>query len=235
MLSYRTQYGPGLERILMPIRLNQGRDVACRHWPSQLWHAAAMLVLVAGPAMLASFAENLAQGAEQARRPNVVFVLADDLGWADLSCYGSRFHKTPHVDALARRGMRFTQAYAASPLCSPTRSSILTGLYPARIGITISGSATISSGKLTVTPDFVGDDPLKVSGSLTGWGTLQRAVQDTGTITVAPNSGALPAPPRNRPGTRITNRVNRATLRHFSLFTRHFSLRLYEIFNSPFA
>jgi arylsulfatase A-like enzyme len=74
--------------------------------------------------------------AEAPRRPNIVFILADDLGWADLGCYGSKFHHTPNIDALARRSLRFTQAYAASPLCSPTRASILTGLYPARIGIT---------------------------------------------------------------------------------------------------
>jgi arylsulfatase A-like enzyme len=70
------------------------------------------------------------------KQPNVVFILADDLGVNDLSLYGSKFHETPHIDALAKRGMIFTQAYSASPLCSPTRSSILTGLYPARTGIT---------------------------------------------------------------------------------------------------
>lgn len=70
------------------------------------------------------------------RRPNLLLILADDLGWRDLGCYGSTFHETPNLDALARHGMRFTQAYAANPLCSPTRASILTGLYPARIGIT---------------------------------------------------------------------------------------------------
>jgi len=70
-------------------------------------------------------------------RKNLVFILADDLGWRDLGCYGSIFYETPHLDRLAGRGVRFTQAYAASPLCSPTRASILTGLYPARIGITI--------------------------------------------------------------------------------------------------
>ena len=70
------------------------------------------------------------------RRPNIVIILADDLGGHDLGCYGSTFHQTPHIDALARRGMRFVNAYSASPLCSPTRASILTGLAPARIGIT---------------------------------------------------------------------------------------------------
>ena len=68
--------------------------------------------------------------------PNVVFILADDLGVNDLSLYGSKFHETPIIDALAEKGMMFTQAYSANPLCSPTRASILTGLYPSRIGIT---------------------------------------------------------------------------------------------------
>ena len=71
-----------------------------------------------------------------APKPNIVFILADDLGGHDVGCYGSTFHKTPHIDALAERGMLFHNAYAASPLCSPTRASILTGLAPARIGIT---------------------------------------------------------------------------------------------------
>jgi arylsulfatase A-like enzyme len=69
-------------------------------------------------------------------RPNIVFILADDLGTMDLGCYGSRFYETPNLDRLAARGMRFTQAYAACPVCSPTRASILTGKYPARVGVT---------------------------------------------------------------------------------------------------
>lgn len=72
----------------------------------------------------------------QEKRPNVVFILADDLGWADISPYGSTFHDTPNLKRLAGRSVRLTNYYAASPLCSPTRSSILTGLYPARTGIT---------------------------------------------------------------------------------------------------
>ena len=73
-------------------------------------------------------------GAESQDRPlrNVVFVLADDLGWTDLGSFGSTFYDTPHLDALAASGARLTQAYAACPVCSPTRSSILTGQYPAR-------------------------------------------------------------------------------------------------------
>ena len=62
-----------------------------------------------------------------AERPNVVFFLVDDLGWTDLGCFGSSFYDTPHVDGLARSGMKFTNAYAACPVCSPTRASILSG------------------------------------------------------------------------------------------------------------
>lgn len=72
-----------------------------------------------------------------ADRPmNIVFILADDLGWADLGCYGSPYHQTPNLDALANTAARFTHAYAGSPVCSPTRTAILTGLHPARVGIT---------------------------------------------------------------------------------------------------
>ncbi len=71
-----------------------------------------------------------------AEKPNVVFILADDLGWADLGCYGSKYHRTPNLDRLAKEGVRFTQAYAAAPVCSPTRAAILTGQHPARLGIT---------------------------------------------------------------------------------------------------
>lgn len=77
-----------------------------------------------------------AHSAESSRTPNFVFFLADDMGWRDAGCYGSTFYETPNLDRLARSGMRFTDAYAACPVCSPTRASILTGKYPARIGIT---------------------------------------------------------------------------------------------------
>jgi arylsulfatase A-like enzyme len=70
------------------------------------------------------------------RPPNVVFILIDDLGWTDLTCYGSRYFETPNVDRLASQGMRFTSAYSACAVCSPTRAAILTGRYPTRHGIT---------------------------------------------------------------------------------------------------
>jgi arylsulfatase A-like enzyme len=72
----------------------------------------------------------------QTSKPNIVFILADDLGQRDLGCYGSTFYETPHLDSLARSGVRFTDAYAACNVCSPTRAAILTGKYPARLHLT---------------------------------------------------------------------------------------------------
>jgi len=74
---------------------------------------------------------------------NILFLLIDDLGWRDLSCFGSSFYETPNLDALAASGLRFQNAYASCPVCSPTRASILSGKYPARVGVTqwIGGSA----------------------------------------------------------------------------------------------
>jgi arylsulfatase A-like enzyme len=69
-------------------------------------------------------------------RPNFIFFLVDDLGWADLGCYGSTFHETPNIDALSASGMKFTNGYAACPVCSPTRASIMTGRHPVRVDIT---------------------------------------------------------------------------------------------------
>jgi len=72
--------------------------------------------------------------AETPDHPNVVFILADDLGWRDLHCYGSPWHDTPHLDRLAREGTRFTHGYAAAPICSASRAALLTGRSPARLG-----------------------------------------------------------------------------------------------------
>jgi arylsulfatase A-like enzyme len=71
-----------------------------------------------------------------AEKPNVILILADDMGWADLGCYGSKYHKTPNLDRLAASGVRFTDAYAACPVCSPTRASLLTGRYPQGYNLT---------------------------------------------------------------------------------------------------
>jgi arylsulfatase A-like enzyme len=85
---------------------------------------------------LALTGRGLGMAEEANRRPNFVFILADDLGWSDLGAFGSTFYETPHCDRLATEGMRFTNAYAACPVCSPTRASILAGKYPARMATT---------------------------------------------------------------------------------------------------
>ena len=68
--------------------------------------------------------------------PNVVLIIVDDLGWMDVGAYGSTFHETPNIDRLAASGASFTQFYAASSVCSPTRASLMTGKYPARLHLT---------------------------------------------------------------------------------------------------
>lgn len=79
--------------------------------------------------------EETASSPEAIPPPNIVFILADDLGWADLPSYGNSFHETPNLDKLREAGMLFSNAYAAAPVCSPTRASIQAGQYPARMGI----------------------------------------------------------------------------------------------------
>ncbi|MBI2807183.1 MAG: sulfatase-like hydrolase/transferase [Planctomycetes bacterium] len=74
--------------------------------------------------------------AQSPRQPNIVFIMADDLGINDLGCYGRKDHRTPNLDKLAKRGLRFTSAYAAASICSPTRASIMTGQSPAKLRIT---------------------------------------------------------------------------------------------------
>ncbi|GAA0467971.1 sulfatase-like hydrolase/transferase [Streptomyces olivaceiscleroticus] len=95
---------------------------------------AAGTAAAAEPAAPAAFQERPFRAAtdRSARRPNILFILGDDLGWADLSSYGSPDIRTPHLDRLARQGVRFTQAYAGSATCSPTRFSLYTGRYPGR-------------------------------------------------------------------------------------------------------
>ena len=92
--------------------------------PRLLNKAAALLALL------------FAISAHAAQKPNILFIMADDLGWMDLACQGNKLVDTPHLDRLAKQGMRFTSAYAAAPVCSPTRCAVLTGQAPARIGLT---------------------------------------------------------------------------------------------------
>jgi len=100
--------------------------------------------------------------AAENKKPNFVFILMDDMGWTDLSCYGSKFYQSPNIDKLASQGMKFTEAYAACPVCSPTRASILTGKYPARLHLTdfIPGRKILPDQKL-LRPEFNLELPLE--------------------------------------------------------------------------
>lgn len=131
----------------------------------------------------------LAMGAESNRQPNVVFILADDLGWSDTTLFGTtRFYKTPNIERLAARGMTFTRAYSASPLCSPTRASILTGLSPARHGIT-SPSCHLPTVTLKAIPKSTGPPDAKatvltsVSRLDRKYETLTETLKDNGYAT----------------------------------------------------
>ncbi len=98
-----------------------------------------MRTLVSGLASALILCANLTQAesrAQDPKRPNIILIVADDLGAMDLGCYGSKFHRTPNLDKLAASGIQFTQAYAAAPVCSPTRVALMTGQHPARVGLT---------------------------------------------------------------------------------------------------
>lgn len=122
-------------------------------------------------------------------RLNVVFILADDLGWADTTLYGhTRFHETPHLARLAQRGVTFTRAYSASPLCSPTRSAIMTGLSPARTGITTPNGHVPQVVLKASVPERAAADqkavmPTPVTRLATTYRTLASTLRDAGYAT----------------------------------------------------
>jgi arylsulfatase A-like enzyme len=123
--------------------------------------------------------------AAETRSPNVVLILADDLGARDLGCYGSTYYETPNLDRLAAQGVRLTNAYAASPLCSPTRASIITGQNPARTGITAPGChlQKVHLKKRLVS----GDERVHVANSVTRlkpeYTTLAESLKAAGYVT----------------------------------------------------
>jgi arylsulfatase A-like enzyme len=114
-----------------------------------------------------------------AQRPNIVFILIDDLGWADVGCFGSKYYETPNIDRLAAQGMRFTDAYAACAVCSPTRASIMTGKYPARLHLTnwIPGEGNAPSNRLRI-PEWRQFLPLEEI-------TIAQALRSAGYVSAA--------------------------------------------------
>lgn len=114
----------------------------------------------------------------QPPRPNIVLIVADDLGWADLGCYGADLHETPRLDRLAKQSVRFSQAYSPSPVCTPTRAAILTGKHPARLHMTIwrEASANPPTDRALLPPVARGDLPHDEI-------TLAEALADAGYFT----------------------------------------------------
>jgi arylsulfatase A-like enzyme len=93
------------------------------------------------------------RGAEPASRPNIVFILADDLGWTDLGCQGSKYYETPNIDRLAASGMRFTDGYTCGPNCQPTRAALLSGQYAPRTGVyTVGGTDRFDTNSRPLVP-----------------------------------------------------------------------------------
>jgi len=84
-------------------------------------------------------------------QPNVVLIVADDMGWGDLGCYGSKQNSTPHIDRLAREGMKFESFYAAQAVCTSSRCALLTGCYPNRLGL--GGTALPPASKVGLHPE----------------------------------------------------------------------------------
>jgi arylsulfatase A-like enzyme len=115
------------------LHLNRHPEPATRrHRRGRFAQGAGLIALV----LLSSPAPRALSAQVPATRPNIVFILADDLGINDLAGYGRRDHRTPHLDQLAREGVRFTSAYVAQPICSPSRAAIMTGKAPARLHLT---------------------------------------------------------------------------------------------------
>jgi arylsulfatase A-like enzyme len=147
-----------------------------------------MLFRSAAALALFVFLSTDAQSAQRSGKPNVVLILADDLGWSDTSFTGSRYYRTPNIERLGREGVYFPNAYAASPLCSPTRASIMTGQSPARCGITspVCHVAKIDL-KATVRPTAGPLDRQTVCTSVsrlsTEHYTLAEALKDGGYVT----------------------------------------------------
>ena len=149
----------------------------------------AALALAFAAVLLAVGREKRGRCADSPAAPNIVFILADDLGWSDTTLYRpNAFYETPNIERLAGRGMRFRNAYAANPLCSPTRASILTGLHPARIGITAPAchlpQVVLQKGNVPKAPPH---ERMLVAASLTrletGYATLPKALRAAGYVT----------------------------------------------------
>ncbi|MBA4016926.1 MAG: aryl-sulfate sulfohydrolase [Pirellula sp.] len=128
------------------------------------WKLGHWAVCLSGIAFCCAGEAHVAEAAEAAGRPNIVFILADDLGPTDPACYGSGFYKTPNIDRLAAEGMKFTDGYTCGPNCQPTRAALMSGQYGPRTGVyTVGGSDRFDSSKRPLVPvDNVTSLPTKI-------------------------------------------------------------------------
>lgn len=110
--------------------------------------------------------------------PNILFILVDDMGWTGPACYGSDLHETPNIDRLASEGVRFTQAYSASPVCTPTRAALMTGQHPARLNMTIWHEAAVE--RLTNRGDKALAPPITEPSLALEHTTIAEVLRDAG-------------------------------------------------------
>ena len=118
-----------------------------------------------GAVLLSGHLTTRANNQSSKSRPNVIFILADDLGWGDLSCYGRPDYQTPNIDRLAKQGARFTNAYSASAVCTPSRCGFITGRYPGRLKVGLEEPLRADNDRVGLDPaDLTIASLLKKSG-----------------------------------------------------------------------
>src|SRR5687767_7375063 len=152
--------------------------------------------------------------AEEARRPNIVFILADDLGYTDLACYGSKFYETPHLDRMAAEGVRFTDGYTCGANCQPTRAALLSGQYGPRTGVyTVGGIDRFNWRSRPLRPvDNVTKLPLEVV-------TVAQALKQAGYATGMFGKWHLGNDPEHHPSRRGFDEAIESSGRHFNFGT----------------
>jgi arylsulfatase A-like enzyme len=149
-----------------------------------------------------------------ATKPNIVFILADDLGYTDIACYGSRYYETPNIDKLAAQGMRFTDGYTCGPNCQPTRAALMSGQYGPRTGVyTVGGIDRFNWQSRPLRPvDNVVKLPLTVR-------TLPQALKDAGYATAIFGKWHLGSDPDHHPAKRGFDEAIVSEGRHFNFGT----------------
>ncbi len=190
---------------------------AARRWlpnGNELRSGLTPLVLLAGAALAVPLGQAVSR-ADTPRQPNIVFILADDLGYTDLACYGSRYYETPHIDRLASQGLKCTSGYTCGPNCQPTRAALLSGQYGPRTGIyTVGGIDRFDWRSRNLRPvDNVEKLPLEKI-------TLAQALKTAGYATGMFGKWHLGEQAQYHPGRRGFDEAIASMGRHFDFVTR---------------